>query len=44
MSVHQAAAPWEPRDTALVSVTCVIFNALEINTECYEYGAENEMK
>lgn len=41
---HGAAEPWEPRGTSLVSVACVILNALEINTECCEYGAENEIK
>lgn len=28
----------------VISVTSVIVNAFEINIECYECGAENEMK
>lgn len=36
MPVHCLAEPWEPRDTSLVSVTCIVLNALEINIVCYE--------
>ena len=28
VSVHQAAEPWEPKDTSLVSVTCITVNVL----------------
>jgi len=31
----------EPRETSLLSVTWITVNVLEINMECYEYGAEN---
>lgn len=44
MSVHQAAEPGAPRDASLLSVTCIVVNALEINTECDEYGTEKEIK